>query len=149
MELGKENKKSRGNSDAVGSIRLSTVAQVGRFIYLLLAWAFLICILVQVFIAGMATFSDSTDWGLHKSFVKIFALVPLVMFLLTFVGSIQGRIRWISLLLFVLVIFQFLTVQVFSSISAITALHPMIALLLFWGSITTVKRAKKDRFYNI
>jgi hypothetical protein len=124
---------------------LSKFNRAVRIIYLALAWVFLLCILAQVVIAGMATFTDPSDWELHVAFVKGFAMVPLAMFLLTFVGRISGRNRWISLALFGLIVFQFLSVQVFSSIPAISALHPLIALLLFWGSITTVKREKTAR----
>ncbi|WP_409346736.1 DUF6220 domain-containing protein [Paenibacillus sp. MBLB4367] len=114
--------------------------QIGGFIFKILAWIFLACIVAQVFIAGMATFSDAASWSVHKSFVKMFALVPLIMFLLTFIVGIKGLKRWISLGLFVLVVFQFLTIQVFSSANVIAALHPVIALLLFWGSVGTVKK---------
>ncbi|WP_442600543.1 DUF6220 domain-containing protein [Paenibacillus sp. KN14-4R] len=113
--------------------------QVGRLIYKGLAWIFLICIVVQVFIAGIATFSDPANWALHRTFAKIFALVPLVMFLLTFVGGIKGNDRWISLGLFLLMVFQFLTIQVFSSVTVLASFHPVIAMLLFWGAVTTVR----------
>ncbi|WP_239615055.1 DUF6220 domain-containing protein [Cohnella mopanensis] len=119
---------------------VSAVNRVGRIIYLALAWVFLICIMAQVVIAGMATFSDPVHWELHTAFVKGFAIIPLAMFVLTFVGNIRGKKRWVSLALFGMIVAQFLTVQVFSTVAAITALHPLIALLLFWGSITTVKR---------
>ena len=115
--------------------------QVGSTIYKILAWLFLACIVAQVFIAGMATFSDAANWSVHKSFVKMFALVPFIMFLLTFVSDIKGLKRWITLGLFVLVVVQFLTIQVFSSVEVIAALHPVIALLMFWGSVRTVRRA--------
>ncbi|GGI44745.1 hypothetical protein GCM10008018_08630 [Paenibacillus marchantiophytorum] len=111
---------------------------VWGFIFKVMAWTFLVCIVAQVFIAGIATFSDTSSWETHKSFVKIFALAPLLMFLLTFVGRIKGPKRWVSLGLFVLVVFQFLSIQVFSSTGIIAALHPVIALLLFWGSVKTV-----------
>lgn len=113
--------------------------QVGRFIFKILAWAFLACILVQVFIAGLATFSDASSWEVHKSFAKIFSLAPLLMFLLTFVSRIKGMKRWVSLGLFALVVFQFLSIQVFSSAGVIAALHPVVAMLLFWGSVKTVQ----------
>ncbi|TMV51935.1 hypothetical protein FE783_03025 [Paenibacillus mesophilus] len=115
--------------------------KVWGLMFKILAWLFLGCIVAQVFIAGLATFSDASNWSVHTSFVKLFALVPLIMFLLTFVGGIKGLLRWISLGLFGLVVFQFLTIQVFSSAYVIAALHPVIALLLFWGSIVTVKRS--------
>ncbi|MET3292445.1 UNVERIFIED_CONTAM: mercuric ion transport protein [Brevibacillus sp. OAP136] len=113
--------------------------QVGRLLYKGLAWIFLSCIVLQVFIAGLATFSTPVNWALHQSFVKIFAFVPLVMFLLTFIGGIKGRDRWISLWLFLLIVFQFLTIQVFASVFVLASLHPVIALLLFWGSVITVR----------
>ncbi|WP_282935526.1 DUF6220 domain-containing protein [Paenibacillus sp. RC67] len=115
--------------------------QVGGLIFKILAWIFLACIVMQVFIAGMATFSEAANWSVHKSFVKMFALVPLIMFLLTFVSDVKGLKRWISLGLFALIVFQFLTIQVFSSTGVIAALHPVIALLLFWGSVRMVKKA--------
>lgn len=118
--------------------------QVGGFIFKILAWVFLACIVAQVFIAGMATFSDATNWETHKSFIKIFALAPLLMYLLTFVGGIKGRKRWVSLGLFALVVFQFLSIQVFSSAGLIAALHPVVALVLFWGSVQTVKNNPKE-----
>ncbi|TCZ80790.1 hypothetical protein E0485_00400 [Paenibacillus albiflavus] len=118
--------------------------KVGGLIFKIVAWAFLACIVMQVFIAGLATFLDASNWEVHKSFVQIFALAPLLMFLLTFVSGIKGFKRWVSLGLFALVVFQFLTMQVFSSTGVIAALHPVVALLLFWGSVITVKNDPKD-----
>jgi len=118
--------------------------QVGRFIFKIIAWAFLVCIVAQVFIAGLATFTDASNWEMHRSFVQIFALAPLIMFLLTYVSGIKGIKRWVSLGLFALVVFQFLSIQVFSSAGVIAALHPVVALLLFWGSINTVRNNPKE-----
>lgn len=124
--------------------RLPLLIRGGKIIFFILAWVFLGCIVAQVILAGMATFTDPGDWELHAAFVRVFAMVPLAMFLLTFAGRISGRKRWISLALFGMIVMQFLTVQVFSSVAAITALHPLIALLLFWGSVTTVKPTKYE-----
>ena len=118
--------------------------KAARQIYMALAWVFLICIVTQVFIAGMAIFSDPAQWEAHTLFVKLFALVPLIMFLLTFPAGIRGRGRWLSLGLFLLVVLQFQTIQLFSSVFIIAALHPVIALLLFWGSVTTVRRYSNE-----
>ncbi|TCP24944.1 hypothetical protein EV207_12247 [Scopulibacillus darangshiensis] len=118
---------------------VSAVARFGRMAYRLLAWVFLICIIAQVFIAGMATFTGQADWGLHMAFVKFFAPVPIIMILL----SIIGRIRiWLSLGLFALIVFQFMSVELFSSVWVLAALHPVVALLLFWGAIVAVKQAR-------
>lgn len=114
---------------------------VGCMAYRILAWVFLVCIIIQVFLAGLATFGDPSNWQAHSLFVKTFAWVPLVMFLFTFIGGIHGFGRFLSLALFLLVILQFLTVQVFASDLVIAALHPILAVLLFWGSISAVRNA--------
>lgn len=113
--------------------------QVGGLLFKIVAWVFLACIAAQAFIAGLATFSDASNWELHRTFVKGFALAPLLLFLLTYVSGIKGIKRWVSLGLFALVVFQFVSIQVFSSTVIIAALHPVVAMLLFWGSAITVK----------
>jgi len=119
---------------------LPSRVRIGRILFVLVSWLFLLCVLAQVFIAGMAVFSDPGTWSVHVSFVRTFSLLPLVMFLLTFLAGLTGRARWISLGLFGLVVLQYLTAQAFSSVGGIAALHPIIALLIFWGAVETVKR---------
>lgn len=114
---------------------------IGRLAYRILAWIFFGCIVVQVFLAGMATFGDPSKWQAHALFVQLFAMLPLAMFLLTFIGGIKGRDRLLSLGLFLLVVMQFLTVQVFSSVFIIAALHPLIAIVLFCGSMAAARKA--------
>jgi len=114
---------------------------IGRLAYKILAWAFFVCIVIQVLLAGMATFGDPSKWQTHALFVQLFAMVPLAMFLLTFISGIKGLERFLSLALFLLVVMQFLTVQVFSSVLVIAALHPLIAMLLFWGSMAAARKA--------
>ncbi|TDF93876.1 hypothetical protein E1757_25365 [Paenibacillus piri] len=87
----------------------------------------------------MAVFVNPADWGMHKAFVQLFAMVPLMMFLLSLVGRIRGSKRWVSLGLLALIVLQFMTINVFASVWVLAALHPVIALLLFWGSVITVK----------
>lgn len=117
----------------------------GRFAYRFLAWVFLACIVVQIVLAGMALFGDPSGWRTHASFVNWFAWVPLAMFLLTFAGGIKGLDRYLSLALLLLVILQFMTVHLFASVIAIAALHPLLAMLLFWGSVTSVRRQQPTR----
>ena len=117
--------------------------QVGGLLFKIVAWVLLACIVAQAFIAGLATFSDAANWELHRSFVKGFALAPLLLFLLSYASGIKGMKRWVSLGLFALVVFQFVSIQVFSSAGVIAALHPVAAMLLFWGSVITVKSNPK------
>ncbi|WP_202077617.1 DUF6220 domain-containing protein [Caldalkalibacillus salinus] len=109
--------------------------EIVRVAYLALAWIFMSCLLVQMFLAGLALFTPTMDWSMHRTFVEFFAPIPLVMFLLALP---LRRQRWLSLSLFILVALQFMTIHL--AIPIIAALHPVIALLLFWGALVTVKR---------
>lgn len=129
--------------------------RVWRIVFVALAWIFLACISVQVFIAGMATFSDSGKWELHKWFIRFFAILPLLMFLLTFPATMKGRLRWGSLGLFALIILQFLTIKWNTPEFAIATLHPVIAAILFWGTAViaksgsmTVKKMTKEGVFS-
>lgn len=114
-----------------------------RRIYAALAWITWLCIIVQFFLAGLGTFAGSDNWKLHTTFVNYFEFLPIVMFLLSFFGRIRGGLRWIGLGLYALITFQHLSVQVFSGIGAIAALHTVVALALFAGSGYAARRSRR------
>ncbi|WP_199620241.1 DUF6220 domain-containing protein [Paenibacillus alkalitolerans] len=121
------------------------LVKLARIIFVVLAWLFLAFIASQIFIAGLGLFVDSDNWELHKSLPQNFSFVPLVMLAAAFLGKLPVHIRWICLGLFLMVVAQFLTVIFSSDIGMLSALHPVIAMLLFWGSLTTVKHGHKWR----
>lgn len=84
-------------------------------------------------------FVNQGDWEMHKEFVNFFALIPLVMFILSFLGKIQGRYRWIPLVWLIMIAVQFLAVKLIASAGTIAALHPVIAVLLFWRSVSILQ----------
>lgn len=118
-------------------------ARVGiiRFSYALFAAVFFICIVIQVFLAGVAIFANPGNWTMHSTFVDYFAMLPAAMFLLSFLGRIGGGLRWIALGLYALNAFQYMSIHLFSAIGMLAALHPANALLLFWGSLHLMKRS--------
>ncbi|MBB6733380.1 DUF6220 domain-containing protein [Cohnella zeiphila] len=114
-----------------------------RRIYAALAWLTWACIVVQVFLAGLGTFADSADWKLHTTFVTYFEYLPIVMFILSFFGRIRGGLRWIGLVLFALISFQHMSVQAFSNIGALAAMHTVVALALFLGSWYAARKSSR------
>jgi hypothetical protein len=118
-----------------GSTRIRSV----RFVYGLLAAAYLSCVIVQVYLAGLGIFVDSGDLDLHREFANYFELGSIVMFLLSFFGRIRGGLRWLTLGLFALTTLQHLTVQTFTGF--LPAFHTIDALLLFWISLHLTKRS--------
>ncbi len=110
-----------------------------RFVYGLLAAGYLVCVILQVFFAGMGLFVENENLDLHRVFANYFEMGSIVMFLLSFFGRIRGGLRWLPLGLFVLTSLQHMTIQSFSGF--LPALHTVDALLLFWISIHLTKRS--------
>jgi uncharacterized integral membrane protein len=135
------NEKSTGKDGWVagneenGSARIRTV----RFVYGVLAAGYLVCVILQVFFAGLGIFVNSNDLELHRTFANYFELASIIMFLISFAGRIRGSLRWLTLGLFALTSLQHLTIQQFSGF--LPALHTVDALLLFWISLHLTKRS--------
>jgi hypothetical protein len=117
-----------------GSARIRMV----RFVYGVLAAGYLLCVILQVFFAGLGIFVNSNDLGLHRTFANYFEFASIIMFLLSFAGRIKGSLRWLTLGLFGLTSLQHMTIQ-FSGF--LPAIHTVDALLLFWISLHLTKRS--------
>ncbi len=138
-----DNVKGKRKNEAIketvednGSARIRSV----RFVYGLLASGYLICVILQVFFAGLGIFVDNQDLELHRVFANYFEFGSVVMFLLSFAGRIRGRLRWMTLGLFALTSLQHLTIQTFSGF--LPAFHTVDALILFGISMHLAKRSR-------
>jgi hypothetical protein len=122
-----------GNEEK-GSARIRVV----RFVFGVLAAGYLVCVVLQVFFAGLGIFVDSNNLELHRTFVNYFEMASILMFLISFAGRIRGSLRWLTLGLFALTSLQHMTIQ-FSGM--LPAIHTVDALLLFWISLHLTKRS--------
>ncbi|MGH2371726.1 MAG: DUF6220 domain-containing protein, partial [Chloroflexota bacterium] len=113
--------------------------------YAALAWIFVGCLVVQVFLAGLGVFAGPANWRWHTTFVHFFELLPLLMLALAFLGRLPGRLRWLTAGLFALIFVQYATANLGDapSIQIVAALHPVVALILFWGAIVVAQRAQR------
>jgi mercuric ion transport protein len=110
-----------------------------RYGYVLLAGVFAVCVLVQVYIAGMAVFVDPANWELHTTFVHLFELVPFFLFGLAFLGRLPRTLKLLPVGLYALVMVQYATAHLFGSLVA--AIHPVNAIVIFGVALVAVKRA--------
>ncbi|MBB6673499.1 DUF6220 domain-containing protein [Cohnella nanjingensis] len=106
----------------------------GRLAFFILSWVLLICIIVQVFLAGMALFDNSEAWKWHRTFVHWFEYISIILFILGWIGKLSRKLIWGSLGLFVLFNIQYYTAHGF-----VGALHPVLALALFWGALALAR----------
>lgn len=104
-----------------------------------LARIFALFIVAQVFLAGLATFVNS-NWTAHTNFARLFIVVPILMILLSFIARLPVIYRTKSFQLLVMVIMMFVTAKLSSVIGWLSALHPVIALGMFWITMTLARQ---------
>jgi hypothetical protein len=102
-----------------------------RLAYIGVAWLFLACVVVQVFLAGLGVFAGAQNFTLHRDFGYTFGWLTLVLLLLALGGRL-GK-RWIGLSALILLLFAFQSVFVAfrEAVPAVAALHPVNALAIF------------------
>jgi hypothetical protein len=127
--------ENKAGEEVKASARIRSV----RFVYGLLAVVYFVCVILQVFFAGLGVFVNAEDLQLHRVFANYFELVSILMFLLSFLGRIRGGLRWLTLGLFALTSLQHLTIQAFTGL--LPAFHTVDALLLFGISMHLMKRS--------
>jgi hypothetical protein len=111
-----------------------------RVSFLILAWIFVISIIGQTFIAGLAIFSHYSYWNTHTQFVVFFQFIPVLMLVLSFLGKLSKQIRWQSASLFLLIVpLQYISINV----DGLGAIHPVVALVLFALAVNVIKKMRK------
>lgn len=128
------------------SNEVSTRFKVGSISFAWLSIIFLFCILLQVFFAGLAIFVNPVNWTKHTAFIHLFEFIPVLMFITAFVGKLP---RWAighSAGLFGVIFIMYFTANITPAIPWAAALHPVIAIVLFWMSVKTVPKVWQMAF---
>lgn len=108
-----------------------TRVRVGRGVYFTLSAIFAMCVIVQVFLAGMGTFVNPAHWSQHVTFIHLFGFnLPLFMLLAAFVGSLPRWAYWQLFAVLILIFAMYFTANMTSLAAWLGAMHPVIALLL-------------------
>lgn len=117
--------------------------RIGRFSFAILSTVFAICVLIQVFFAGLATFINPINWIRHETFVHFFELAPILMLITAFIGKMPKWAHWQSAALLGLIFIIYFTAHssVLAAVKYTAALHPVIAMLIFIFSIHITRRS--------
>ena len=70
------------------------------------AWLFLACVVIQVFLAGLGVFAGSSNFEVHRNFGYIFGLLTVVMVVIAAIGRLGRRLIGLSALLVLLFTLQ-------------------------------------------
>ena len=104
--------------------------RIARPIHLVVAWLFVIGLLVQVFLAGMGVFSSATEFATHRDVGYLLTVLPVVLII---TGLVGGFGRWeviAAAVMFGQFILQSILVLQRDSVPAIAALHPVNGFLM-------------------
>jgi hypothetical protein len=115
-------------------------------IFSILSLLFFACVMIQIFLAGMAIFVKNIFWSFHLQFIHYFEFIPIIMLIMSFFGGIPKLLRFLCIGLVVMMIMQYITVKLSGTLPYIAALHPVIAGILFWRSLQISQESM--RFYK-
>lgn len=108
------------------------MASVGPRIYLALVWLYLGAIVVQVFLAGTALFYPARDFELHRGLGWLLHLAPVLLLIAALAGRVGREIAWWTVALLVVQGIQPLLPGLRADLPWAAALHPVLALAIFW-----------------
>jgi hypothetical protein len=106
-----------------------------------LAWLYVASLTVQVFLAGLAVFSDAAVFTTHVAFGQVvIGLLTLALPITAWIGRLPFVRPSVGILLFYLL--QTGLPEVRASYPVVAALHPVLALGLFWLAVRLATRAR-------
>jgi hypothetical protein len=96
---------------------------------------FTVCVVIQVFLAGLGVFESPAAFITHREFGYLFGWLTLVMLVLALVGRAPRRITGSAVLILVLFALQSVLVVLRTDLPAVAALHPLngFAILALGG----------------
>ena len=116
-----------------------------RYVYLVLAWAFVVGVVVQVFFIGLGLFAGSENVELHVTLGWILHLVPLLIVAAAALAR-AGRRRILEAVALAAVVFVVpILATMRDGTPILAALHPVGAILAFWLAIVVARGAASLR----
>jgi mercuric ion transport protein len=111
--------------------------------FVIAAWLFVVCAVVQVFLAGLGVFAGAQNFATHREFGYLFGWLTIVMLVLAFVGRLPRRLIVASGMLIVLFALQSAFIAAWrSGMPALAALHVVNALAIVGLSATLARRSR-------
>jgi hypothetical protein len=112
-----------------------------RRAHLLVAWAFVAGVVLQVFLAGLGVFESSAKFTTHAGVGFMLGLVPLLILALAGAGRLGRRQVLYAAALFGMFILQSILVAMRGDLPMVAALHPVNGFAILFVSIAMGREA--------
>lgn len=110
-----------------------------RVLFIVGAWAFVACVLIQVFLVGLDLFAK-TGSSIHRDFAYLFGWLAPVFVLLSRMPRVPEGTRAPAVVLLVLFAAQTVLPSLHDVYPILAALHPVNALAIFAVAIVLARR---------
>jgi hypothetical protein len=107
-----------------------------RWLFLAMVVMYLAAVLYQVFLAGMALFDAEQDFETHRYLGYLIHLSPIPLIVVAAVARVGSRLLLWTAALFVVQGIQPLLPLLRADLPWAAALHPVLALVVFWLGLT-------------
>jgi 4-hydroxybenzoate polyprenyltransferase len=112
---------------------------IARALHMVVAWAFVVGLVLQVWLAGRGVFESPTMFGTHRDVGYSLSLFAIVLLVLGLLGGMGRRVAILAAVIFGLFILQSVFVVMRDSTPAIAALHPVNGFLILFLAIVLAR----------
>jgi hypothetical protein len=112
-----------------------------RIAFVVTAWLFMACVVVQVFLAGLGVFAGTSNFDTHRNFGYIFGWLTLVLLVLGIAGRTGRQFIGPAGLILVLFALQSVFVALRADVPVAAALHPVNGLAIFLVAFIVATRS--------
>jgi uncharacterized protein DUF6220 len=115
------------------------VRSIARTLHTVVAWVFVVALVVQVWLAGRGVFESPTMFDTHRSLGYTLSLFTIVLLVLGILGGMGRRPAILAVVIFGLFILQSVLVLMRESTPAVAALHPVNGFLILFLAIVLAR----------
>ncbi len=121
---------------------MDPLVRYARAAYVGLAWLFVACLFVQLFLVGLDLFDAGIAHSVHADFAYTYGWLLPGMLLVGKVGRVSPRVLALTVLLLVLYAVQTLLPSLADGLPLLAAFHAVNAIVIFWLAISLAHRAR-------
>ena len=112
-----------------------------RRAHLVVAWAFVAGVVLQVFLAGLGVFDDPATFSVHATWGYTLEILPLVLLALAALGRLGRRQLVFPVALFGMFMLQSILVALRADLPMVAALHPVNGFAILFVGIVLAREA--------
>lgn len=112
---------------------------LGRRAFVAIAWLFVACLVVQLFLVGLDIWEALGESELHRDFAYTYGWLAPVLVLIGGLAHVARRTLWLAVALLVLYAVQTYLPLLADVLPWVAAIHAVNALVVFWLAVVVAR----------